>query len=141
MNSENMEQSYSYKYIEQGRKEAWEAAKKLVVMDSKECSEVLGQDLLFDDEIFEVCTASEAIEKIRAYEEQKRQEKDEEIRVGDEVVNTTRDRGVVLDISNNDVFLFIPGLNIPQVTNKICCKKTGRTFPEIVEVLKKLQES
>lgn len=63
----------------QGRNEAWEAARKLVSMDYKECNKVLGDGVLTVetiDEIFVRYTASEAIEKIRAYEEQKKQKQD-----------------------------------------------------------------
>jgi hypothetical protein len=128
--------------IEQGRNEAWEAAGKLMLIGCKEVNNVLSDGTLSltrRDEIFSKCTASEAIERIREYEEKQKQ-KEDEIKVGDEVVNASGDIGVVIGIINNDVSLFIYGWNISQVTNKICCKKTGRHFPEIAEVLKKLKE-
>ena len=72
--------------------------------------------------------------------DKKKQEEEDEIKVGDEVVTEAGDKGVVIGISKNDVSLFIPAWNISQVTHKICCKKTGYYFPEISKVLKKLQE-
>lgn len=65
--------------INQGRNEAWEAAKKLVSAGYKECNEILGDGVLAIetiDEIFLRCTASDAIEKLRKYEEQKKQEEE-----------------------------------------------------------------
>lgn len=123
---------------ELGLNMAWKAAKYCVNAD-----EAKQYNYAFDGciakEIFENYTASDAIEKIRAYEEKKRED-DEEIKVGDEVVTESEDKGVVIGISNNDVFLFISGWKVPQVRHKLCCKKTGRTFPELVEALKKIEE-
>jgi len=94
-------------------------------------------------------SASEAIERIRAYEEQKKQEEDEEIKVGDEVVlnaNPSLDentKAIVIANEGNVMFpynvMFDNG-ETDWVDRDDISGKTGRTFPEIVEVLKKMRE-
>ena len=133
-------------YIEQGRNEAWEAARKLVSAGYKECNEILDDGVLSietDDEIFVRCTASEAIEKIREWE--KKQEKYVKFHIGDEVIYDG-DKWIVV----REEYAF--GMNIPTVSVMVwngCfiasvkvsdIKKTGRTFPQISEVLEKLKE-
>lgn len=138
---------------ELGMNEAWEAARKLVLMDCRECNKVLGDGVLTidtDDEIFTRCTASEAIEKIRAYENQKKQKEkgDTEIRVGD-VIRDDDVEAVVTwcDGKNWNGFLLkgedVGVGEVGQVYSCMSCngwKKTCRHFHEIAEVLKKLQE-
>ena len=132
------------KWIEQGRNEAWDAAEKLVSMGYKECNKVLGDGVLTIetiDDIFVRCTASEAIKKIREYE-QKKQKETEEIHVGDEVVRTDNNSkiGVVTRIVSDAMWLIFPdGLQI-CANNLKYWKKTGRTFPQISEVLEKMKE-
>jgi len=130
--------------VEQGRNEAWEAASKLVSMGYKECNKVLNDGvftIVTNDEIFVQCTASEAIEKIRAYE-QKKQEEDAEIHVGDEVYNMYAEIiGIVTHISEIEGFsiLWRDG-SVGKRKNISDFKKTGRHFPQISEVLKKMKE-
>jgi len=121
---------------EKGRNESWELAYRLV-FNQGNIRDVFDTESL--GRIFETYSASEAIERIKAHEE-KKQEEDEELKVGDEVVTVAGDKGVVTGIINNDVYLFISGWETSQVKHKLCCKKTGRHFPEIVEVLKSLKE-
>lgn len=135
------------KWIEQGRNEAWEVAGKLVSMGYKECNEVLGDHILTIDtvdEIFVRCTASEAVSKIKAYEEQKKQEQDE-IKVGDEVAFHHEDRpDTVMFVTKVAEDGFIDGMdakgNLYAEKNPNNWTKTGRHLNEIVEVLKKMQE-
>ena len=139
---DNSEEAYR-----RGLEDAWEAARKIVTSKQSaftgiEMEYIFGT--LNYSEIFEL-TASEAIEKIKAYEEQKKAE--EEIKIGDEVI-FNRDApfkvivtcvkhsgGKPLDytvMANN-------GLMWDYVKpNEIT--KTGRHFPQIAEVLKQLQE-
>jgi hypothetical protein len=128
--------------MEIGRNEAWEAAKKL--SDSKNVNEILDDTIVYCVNIFERHTASEAIEKLRAYEEKKKQEKDNKIHVGDEVY--------LLDVNYLSIVTSIDDYygvekatcitqNGKWYVNTISeLHKTGRHFPEIAEVLKKLQE-
>jgi len=90
-------------------------------------------------------TASEAIEKIRQYE----QEKEEQIQVGDEIKGGD-ERYVVLQKYLNNIdepmaVLFnrrdgkISVFHLYNGNGAIF-KKTGRHFPEIAEVLRKMEE-
>lgn len=70
----------SDKFREQGRNEAWELAYRLV-FNQGNIRDVFDVEAL--GRIFETYSATEAIEKIREYEE--RQKEDNKIKVGDEV--------------------------------------------------------
>lgn len=131
--------------IEVGRNEAWETARKLVFMGYRNCNEILGDGVLEIEtlnDIFNRCTASEAISKIKDYE-QKKQEKDE-IKVGDEVeckcpflVKCV----VVAVYPNQDLDITImrkDGYCLSLSSENV--KKTGRHFDAITEVLKKMRE-
>ena len=116
-----------------GRDEAWEAAKKIVnLCQGQSC---VALDWLND------CSASEAIEKIRVYEEQKREE-DNEIHVGDEVIYNCgkyKDKATVIDIDMDVLHLLTEnGCYLSEEFKDV--KKTGRHFTEIAELLKKLRE-
>ena len=133
--------------IEQGRNEAWEAAKKLVSAGYKECNEILGDGVLAIetiDEIFLRCTASEAIEKLKDYDDQKK--KESKFHVGDEVIYGDIKWIVVREE-------YAVGTNIPVIMVNLFreggfgasakvseIKKTGRTFPQIAEVFQKMKE-
>lgn len=128
--------------IEQGHNEAWKAAKKLISMGYRERYEVLG-NFVSDFEIFKNYSASEAISKIKAYEEKQKQEEDSEIRVGDEIYILDKNYlSVVTSIyevngNKNAVCITQNGKwNIGPISD---LHKTGRHFPEIEEVLKKMQ--
>lgn len=84
---------------------------------------------------FKQLTASEAIQKLKEYEELQKVEK--EIRVGDEVTRCDR-KGVVTRIDHDKC-------NVCWSTGETGwhsisdLTKTGRSFPEIVEALKKMR--
>jgi hypothetical protein len=135
----------SNKFREQGRNEAWEAARKIVL---SEVGGLSGRDL---SEIFDATSylrvlgqysATEAIKKIKTYEEQKKQEEDSEIHVGDEVCAYGDIIGIVTYISKTEEFsiLWRDG-SVGKRKNISDFRKTGRHFPEIAEVLKKLKEA
>lgn len=125
------ESSYQFG-IEVGRKEAWEAAKKLVPMDYREC--------------FVKYTASEAIEKIKAYEEKKREEEEtSDLHIGDEVTFLTIGGEIITGVITGE-YHDTHEFRIMRATDGgecYCCKakRTGRHFPEIAEVLEKMKES
>ena len=82
---EDAEEKYNDGYsdgYDAGLADAWEAARKIVTMPDRGFinSDIL--DLDPGESVFTKYTASEAIEKIRQYE----QEKEEQIQVGDEVI-------------------------------------------------------
>lgn len=131
--------------IEQGRNEAWRLALHIFRLNQKERKAVFGYDRDTVN-VLESMDASEVLEKIRAYEE-KKQKKDEEIKVGDVIQNHDDVEAVVTwcDGKNWNGFL-LGGEGVGEVGQVYSCmrykgwKKTGRTFPEIAEVLKKLKE-
>ena len=120
--------------------DAWEAARKIFSMDG-EVRETLLHNCFFKD-IIENISASEAIERIRQYE----QEKEEQIQVGDEVENTqTGVRFIVTHMwVNNHGEKGVSGFNrdcSAFSTTIELIRKTGRHFPEIAEVFAKMKET
>lgn len=124
------------KTYEDGLKEAWEAARTVVdckvPYDFWELSS--GQSMLA---VLRHYSAKGAIEKIREYEEE--QKKAAEIKIGDEVADGIGKKSVVVRVYGE--FLTVvegDGTAIRREGNFF--KKTGRHFPHIAEVLKKMQE-
>lgn len=130
---------------EKGSNDSWECAKKIICDVSYDGYSTDTLRKIFDtaniSDIFSIFSPSEAIAKIKEYEEKQKQANDE-IKVGDEVV----DRGV--SDSGKGIVTFVSPLllyvlwddgstGIRKLTD---VKKTGRTFPKIFEVLKQLKE-
>ena len=129
------EQTIADKAYKHGLSDAWEAARKISSMDSKTRDEIFG--LVITSNIFDENTASEAIEKIRQYE----QERDAEIKVGDEIEAVSGKAVVVYvdDVDEHKVrYVYSNGVYAFNYIDKVT--KTGRHFPEIAEVLKKMRE-
>ena len=129
---------------ELGLNMAWEAARKIAIENTVPFEEwdllKIGNSTLA---VFNKYSASEAIEKIREYEEKKKHEEDSEIKVGDEVCSIYGEMiGIVTHIySTTTAFniLWEDG-GVGKGKNKSDFRKTGRTFPQIVEVLNKMRE-
>ena len=125
-----------------GLNDAWEASKYIFTMDEEE-AEKSG----FDQIDYYNTTASEAIEKLRAYEAQKQKE-EEEIKVGDEVIlNAKSSYGqnkkaviIALDDDSYPYHVMIDNGYTEWIRRDFIYRKTGQNFPQIVEVLKKLGE-
>ena len=130
---------------QKGLKDAWEAARKICL---EECDG--GMQISVIKDIFNVSyyrdalrdySASECIEKIRAYEQEK-----EEIHVGDEVKNTQTDARFIVTHMwvNNRGEKGVSGFNYECSafsTALDLVRKTGRHFHEIAEVLRKMGET
>ena len=117
---------------QQGLSDAWKAARKISSMDSLTRDEVFG--LVITSNIFDENTASEAIEKIRQYEQEK-----EEIKVGDEVISEDDIKATVIDM--DDYLLHVLDENgVIQGWPREDVAKTDRHFPEIAAVLQKMRE-
>ena len=86
-------------------------------------------------------TASEAIEKIRQYE-QAQKEKEEQIQVGDEV-NAPFGKAIVVNIDffAKKIWLVYADGHGGFEYFKDAPTKTGRHFPEIAEVFAKIKET
>ena len=117
--------------IKDGMCDAWEAARFIADMPYGEEEKAFGSG---GWAFIVKHTASEAIEKIRQYEQEK-----EEIKVGDEVI-TASGKAVVTGVGpvHFEYFNADGSSGDDEVKN---VKKTGRTFPEIAEVLRKMREN
>lgn len=132
----------------QGLNDAWEAARKIasydIPLDIFELDNGKGG---FSSPLnsYETMKASEVIERINAYEERKKQEENEEIKVGDVIRNDDVEAVVTWCDGKDWNGFLLKGECVGEVGQVYSCmscnewKKTGRHFPEIVEVLKKLQ--
>lgn len=123
---------------QKGLSDAWDAAKKIVL--SREDGGLFGYEerkAVFgcgNYMALKMFLAPEAIEKIRQYEQ-----KQEKIKVGDEVINDEDIKGVTVDM--DDYLLHVLDENgVIQAWPREDVVKTGRHFPEIAEVIKTMQE-
>lgn len=126
---------------QKGLDDAWEVARKITCMWYSEQFDVFNEHEAVN--IFGCNTASEAIAKIKAYEEQKKAE-EECIKIGDEVVGTYGFRGIVvgIDLPSGMASVLNTEYTVPQMhpLDDLKRKTDGRHFPQIAEVLKQLQE-
>ena len=130
---------------QRGLSDAWEAARKFMseVIDARFRNNFMVEIFRWDNAVgaMKVYSASEAIEKIRQYE----QEKDSEIKVGDEVqFKNTGSKFVVTRIFASEEGrkcegLFDDGEVYERVLDGGNVEKTGRTCPEIAAVLEKMR--
>ena len=122
---------------QRGLVDAWEAAKKIAhcaLWDDYRTDS--GKLSVYTGDVLDYYTASEAIEKIRQYEQ-----KQEEIKVGDEVATDAGNRASVLyeNPDGTQVFVFKSDGTAAWWT-KSALHRTGRNFPEIAAVLEKMKE-
>ena len=133
---------------QRGLAEAWDAARKIASIPTAELHTMFDKEVYYDT-VFRDCTAPEALSKLAAYEEQKEHE-DAEFRVGDEfITKNNKDLGVIVGADAKGVLVLwkddsdIFYENNREFTTKWAKErfaKTGRHFPEIAEVFKKMQE-
>lgn len=112
---------------EEAANEAWEAAKKIFALDDLE-AEKCGLDDV------DGMTASEAIAKLKAYEERKKA--DSEIKVGDEVM-CAGEVGIVYKVDDEYVHGTCNDDRDAFITfswEKKLCRKTGRHFAKVAEL-------
>lgn len=138
---ENENQSKMYKTLidasyERGLNLAWECAKKMFTMPCIELQNIFPHISLLNP--LDDVSPSEAIAKIKEYEERKK--KDEEIKVGDEVVYLDRVFVITSIVKNEYIMGFDSNGERCSYHYKTKLKKTGRTFPQIIEVLEKIKE-
>lgn len=133
---------------EQGLTDAWELAKKIAIPTRTQHDAFTAQDLnnIFGvgsgyENVMSKFSASEAIAKVQAYEEQKKA--DAELKVGDEIeirAESSIPRMVVTQIDNQ----YISTVDAKGDTrcfngNTTTFVKTGRHFPQIEELLKQMK--
>ena len=128
---------------QRGLSDAWEAARK--IGSNSTCSlKEMGFDFsqcaipVYNSSWFVVknYSASEAIEKIRQYEQEQ-----EEFKVGDEFENGVGQKFVVLKMDGKEIDRYIDGDGKTYVMKEKyeVMRKTGRHFPEIAAVLEKMR--
>ena len=130
------------KGYQKGLSDAWDAARKIACdrphggfrIDTKQ--HIFGaSDYAY---ILANYNASEAIEKIRQYEQE------EQIQVGDEVIGIyssgEQTNPFVITKGNSDYYFGIYSGSGEFCQGGLKLQKTGRHFPEIAKVLKKMQE-
>lgn len=122
-----------------GLYDAWDVARKIVLLEAdggiqwKLKEQWFGKFTIYD--IFKDVPAMDVIEKIRQYGREQ-----EEIKVGNEV-NGKGGRGIITKISDDgDHFNVMWENGSTGYYMREDFKKTGRHFPEIAEVLRKMQE-
>ena len=134
---------------EKGLNDAWETARKIVL--PSDCytnglyvnmKEIFGLNDYLARGVFTDFSASEAIAKIKEYEEKQaeQQAKEEKFKVGDEVISDGR-RFVVLGIDSGewyDLWCLDNGLTYDMICSKDL-RKTGRSFPQLVELFKQMK--
>ena len=120
---------------QRGLSDAWDAARKIGNMPYGEEENVFGSG---GWAFIVKNTASEAIEKIRQYEQEK-----EEFHVGDEFENGSGKRFVILKMDGAEIDRYIDeeGKTYCMSQKYKVMRKTGRHFPEIAEVLQKMRET
>lgn len=129
-----------------GLNDAWEVARKIIkdVIDGGYSSDVLREifGVSTVQTIFKLNTAVEVIAKIKAYEDKQ----DAKIKVGDEVIIHDRDddteivKALVVSV-DGEYYGIVTNDRIVTLTwtHKKFVKKTGRTFPQIAEVITEMR--
>ena len=121
---------------ESGLNNAWDAARKIESLSAREFDKAFtGYDDCF--KVFENYTPQEAIEKIKQYEQE------QQIQVGDEVVFYNGEKCVVTVVEDGQTAEVMDKDGFSMMMDdglRNSMKKTGRHFPEIAEVLKKMHE-
>ena len=124
---------------QKGLYDAWECARKIAINEASGGLSLVELDKIFScDDLAEVFgfTASEAIEKIRQYEQK------QQIAIGDEVVFYNGERCVVTVVEDGQVVEVMDenGLSMKMDDGlRNSMKKTGRHFEELVTILKKMK--
>lgn len=131
------------KTYEQGLADAWECARKIILsykgysaLKPLDFKGVFGTSDI--SEILENLTVAEAIAKIKEYEE-----KQQEIKIGDEVYFLSECKGVLICKDNNSFTILWDDGNVimydKQSNRHLKLKKTGRYFPQVEEMLKAIR--
>ena len=122
---------------QRGLNDAWETARWLAKSNAGINFKIFGRH--FTNEIVQEISASEAIEKIKAYEQEQ-----EQIRVGDEVIGIyssgEQTKPFVITKVISDYYFGIYSDSGEFCQGGLKLQKTGRHFPEIAEALKKMKE-
>lgn len=130
---DNMENEYN-----RGLNEAWEAAKKIILDGGLSLQELMQIfNTAYSERILKENTASEAIAKIKEYEEEQKQ--DTEIKIGDGVITKIGNKGVVIAACEDGTLCVWFSNNHVQMYPLKDLSKTSRHFDQIAEVLAEMR--
>ena len=142
---ENFERGYRQRKAEEGKEiqeayqrglnDAWETARKIAINEASGGLSLAELDEIFScDDLAKVFgfTASEAIERIDKYEQK------QQFHIGDEIVTQNGFRGFVVSGGSKYVN-FITDSGKQGCVETMMAAKTGRSFPEIAEVMEKMK--
>lgn len=121
--------------VKDGRNEAWEAARKIVEMTDPPYWEVFDE---YKNDLFGKITASEAIEKLKAYEE--KQKADEDVKRGDILRNKTNGLTYIVTLASDYGYVLLGNdgnCATTCITNTF--EKTGKHF-DIDKILEEMKE-
>ena len=126
-----------------GLKAAWTLIRDVFYMQSCKAFECFGEDN-FEGVI--QMDAKEALQKYREYEYmQKQKAESEPLKAGDEVINRDGYRCVILHVDSDSEFVvyntYYQSAYMHSVFGEGLLKKTGRTFPELAQALKAVEET
>lgn len=140
LKAEKSGQSFYEDGYNRGLADAWDAARKIIHMPEGDLLNI------FTECYSAVCTAlqvllkydaSECIEKIQAYEQEK-----EEINVGDEVIDHTQSKaytGFVIEVQSADVLKMMSLKDGIWSVRRSNVDKTGRHFDEVEKLLEAMR--
>lgn len=136
---------------QKGMDDAWKIAKRIVLMNVRERAAIFfpQAEAVTHDEPFKTYSVSDAIEKLKRYE-QKKAEEEAEIKVGD-VLQHKNDHTTKIAVTGIHEDGMISGICVgnscenalgASFTNRDPANwvKTGRHFPQVAEILKALEE-
>lgn len=150
-NNRKIEEEFEEKSnnYEQGLNDAWELTRKLIISDydgaysAKDMRDIWEHGGFLS--ILKDFTAQQALEKLKKYEEQKKEKIEKaEIHVGDEIYSElTNCKAVVqrIDTWNRYQCFDNKGSQFvidEQIFNE-CWVKTGKNYPQIIEILKQMK--
>ena len=118
---------------QRGLNDAWEAARKIVEMSDPPYWELFDE---YKENLFGKISASEAIEKLKAYED--KQKADDEIKVGDEVRHDRGWTAVVTSIDNVGFSVMDLNGEVGSYSDISKFEKTGRHF-DIASILEDMR--
>lgn len=125
---------------QKGLSDAWEAARKLWEIDISTLHKIFYKETRMDCYMY--YTATEAIAKFKEYEDE---DKQKEIKIGNEVKAFEKKPFIVTGFgygdNEEDVYCygFVTENGISTSAKKNSCVRTGRHFPELAAVLEKMQ--
>lgn len=120
---------------QRGLEDAWEAARKIIEMTSPPYWEVFNE---YKEDLFGKITATEAIEKLKAYEE--KQKADEDVKRGDILQNKTNGLTYIVTLASDYGYVLLGNdgnCATTCITNTF--EKTGKHFDidKILDEMKK----